>query len=139
MSDALTLARSTCCSCANFSSEVIMPRSEVALSRQACVGKVRAVPASGVPSAPATLPVPPEPPPSSAPVPPLPVETVPPEPVVPPPPVPPCGVPLEEQAIRREADRTTKLRRDIGRMYTRRVAVRLRAAVAVHLLDGDRT
>jgi hypothetical protein len=63
--------------------------------------------------------VPPEPPvPPEPVVPPLPVETVPPEPVAPLPPLPLCWVPLEEQAVRRVAERRTKLRRDIRSMYT---------------------
>ena len=107
-----------------------MPRSALALSRQACVGKLRAVPPSTVPSAPATLPVPPstavEPARSAAAggdapvplVPPLPEETVPPEPVAPVPPVPDCCVPPDEQARRIDAERQTKLGRNIGRMYT---------------------
>src|SRR5512142_2834722 len=123
MSEALVLARSICCSCASFSSEVIIASSELALSRQACVGKVRPAPASTVPSAPATLPLPPAPPPSSPPAPPLPLETLPPEPVVPPlavpPPLPPCCRAGDEQAIRTdEMERKTRLGRDIRRIYT---------------------
>src|SRR5436190_21915324 len=61
MSPAVTLARSTWWSCAIFSSEVIMASSAAALSRHACVGKVRAAALPAVPSVPATLPPPPAP------------------------------------------------------------------------------
>src|SRR4051812_1641187 len=58
MSLAVTSTRSICCSWEIFSSAVIVARSALALSRQACVGNVRPSPAPVMSIAPAMLPVP---------------------------------------------------------------------------------
>src|SRR6266496_3408250 len=58
MSAALVFARSTCWSCAIFSSLVIMARRSPACVTHAGVGKTRPPPVPAVPSPPAVLPVP---------------------------------------------------------------------------------